>query len=288
MYWLAILVFAVALGGNAAPLSYLVANATFVHGLVPPALNTVVPGGWSIAVEMTFYLVFPLVFLVCRHRYLTIGIVVVLFVICSATYYPLVDFLVPKHDFPRQIWSDYFFLYFPNQLSAFLWGGLAYYAHQSGLSEKIARRTGAFLAVAMMLYLPYFDLFRSQRIYVYEPVFAYLLLCTIRGKADFLVAKWVAFIGERSFSGYLIHFFVLSFLFTTPVVDRSVFQIFRSLDNGVLGYVGFFPLFVAVTMALSALTYRFIELPTIRLGARLAKALPPRQAASQTLEPVER
>lgn len=42
------------------------ANAVFLHGFVPKAINSIVPGGWSIAVEMLFYLFAP--FLVRRLR----------------------------------------------------------------------------------------------------------------------------------------------------------------------------------------------------------------------------
>lgn len=35
------------------------ANVLFVHGFVPAAQNSVVPGGWSIGVEMAFYALFP-------------------------------------------------------------------------------------------------------------------------------------------------------------------------------------------------------------------------------------
>ena len=38
----------------------LLLTATFLHGFSPDAINLVVPGGWSIAVEMSFYAVFPL------------------------------------------------------------------------------------------------------------------------------------------------------------------------------------------------------------------------------------
>ena len=38
----------------------IVVTALFLHGFAPDAINLVVPGGWSIAVEMSFYAVFPL------------------------------------------------------------------------------------------------------------------------------------------------------------------------------------------------------------------------------------
>ena len=46
--------------------SYVVVTALFLHGWDPATFNCVVPGGWSIAVEMSFYLVFPLLFSVFR------------------------------------------------------------------------------------------------------------------------------------------------------------------------------------------------------------------------------
>lgn len=284
MYWLAIFVFGFVLPSQPTSIIFLVANATFLHGLVPPAFNSVVPGGWSIAVEMTFYLIFPAVFILCKHIYLALSVIAGLFVVCTASYFPLVSAFEGKFAFSRQVWGDYFFLYFPNQLSAFLWGGIAYYIYKSGALKKFTILPGALFAVGVFFYLPYFDLFRAQRIYVYEPIFAYLLLCAVRGKSGFLVGKALAFIGERSFSGYLVHFFVLNVLFATPISDRTVLDMFRSIDDGLIGYVSFFPVFVLATMVLSTLTYRFVEVPTIRLGARVAKALPQRGSRSPAFE----
>lgn len=45
-----------------------VANIMFVHEWMPGAVNSVVPGGWSIGVEMCFYLFAPLLFIAIRSR----------------------------------------------------------------------------------------------------------------------------------------------------------------------------------------------------------------------------
>ncbi|MBN3763140.1 acyltransferase [Burkholderia sp. Ac-20365] len=45
-----------------------VANLVFIHAWVPGAIDTVVPGGWSIGVEMCFYLFAPLIFVATRTR----------------------------------------------------------------------------------------------------------------------------------------------------------------------------------------------------------------------------
>ena len=44
------------------------ANLIFIHAWVPSAVNTVVPGGWSIGVEVCFYLFAPLIFIATRTR----------------------------------------------------------------------------------------------------------------------------------------------------------------------------------------------------------------------------
>jgi exopolysaccharide production protein ExoZ len=41
---------------------------TFLHGFWPDSINSVVPGGWSIAVEMTFYALFPFLIMQFKER----------------------------------------------------------------------------------------------------------------------------------------------------------------------------------------------------------------------------
>jgi peptidoglycan/LPS O-acetylase OafA/YrhL len=46
----------------------ILANIGFVHGLIPLGNNNVVPGGWSIGVEMSFYLFAPCLFLLLTRK----------------------------------------------------------------------------------------------------------------------------------------------------------------------------------------------------------------------------
>ncbi|MFY0030172.1 hypothetical protein ABTP79_18860, partial [Acinetobacter baumannii] len=60
-------------------------TATFLHGFWPDSVNSVVPGDWSIAAEMTFYLVFPLLMTAFgsrRHLYLALALLLHLFNVC--------------------------------------------------------------------------------------------------------------------------------------------------------------------------------------------------------------
>jgi peptidoglycan/LPS O-acetylase OafA/YrhL len=52
----------------------IVSNILFLHGFVLTAFNGIVPGGWSIATEMTFYLIFPVLFIFLKKLYLRAGL----------------------------------------------------------------------------------------------------------------------------------------------------------------------------------------------------------------------
>jgi exopolysaccharide production protein ExoZ len=46
----------------------IIVTSAFLHTFFPSAINSVVPGGWSIGIEMGFYLIFPLLALVPNTR----------------------------------------------------------------------------------------------------------------------------------------------------------------------------------------------------------------------------
>lgn len=49
-------------------------NVLFLHGFSPSAFSGIVPGGWSISTEMTFYLMFPALFLFLKRLYQRVGL----------------------------------------------------------------------------------------------------------------------------------------------------------------------------------------------------------------------
>jgi peptidoglycan/LPS O-acetylase OafA/YrhL len=76
LYYAAIvfyLVWRTVIGGFVVPPQYdvlgIASNMLFLHGFYPEANNSIVPGGWSTATEMTFYVCFPLLFAGMQNRY---------------------------------------------------------------------------------------------------------------------------------------------------------------------------------------------------------------------------
>ena len=73
MFWLGIIFFVCADGLGPryfAPVGidekHILMPGFFLNGWHPEYINSVVPGGWSVAVEMTFYLMFPLLVFIIR------------------------------------------------------------------------------------------------------------------------------------------------------------------------------------------------------------------------------
>lgn len=92
------------------------------------------------------------------------------------------------------------------------------------------------------------------------------------GLRRFLERRPIAYIGEVSYSMYLLHFSVL--LLCAPLLAAPV---------GVLPALGFLLLVTAISIAIAGLSYRVVELPSIRLGNRLCKAFARRFGVSERL-----
>jgi peptidoglycan/LPS O-acetylase OafA/YrhL len=107
MFWLAILIFLLLLGFDPrywAPQGigwpHVLVTALFLHGFHPDTMSSVVPGGWTIAVEMTFYCSFPL--LVWGLRSWQIAAVALVAAMCLAILlYPVTIELLGRRLPPR-------------------------------------------------------------------------------------------------------------------------------------------------------------------------------------------
>ncbi len=133
-------------------------TATFLHGFHPETITSVVPGGWSIAVEMNFYLVLPLLLMFVRSMK-TAG---VLFAVSMLLYYVNL-LLVPRmFSYPesQQYLVDSFaFLNFFGQLPVFAIGIFGYFVLREKYSrERIATFGGSVFLVLLALFLyPLYD-----------------------------------------------------------------------------------------------------------------------------------
>ncbi len=251
--------------GGSDPIS-VVATLFFVHGWSQDTINLVVPGGWTIGVEMTFYAVFPLIAI-----WVTTLRRAILFTIAAAILAVLANTLAFRLVATAEPVKLGFFVYywFPNSLQAFALGCLTY--HLLHFAPTKTPATLAMLAGVGFLALycawwgvawyPSLDQPISRALLT--SIASLLLALSLAGTGmPWLVNRVTCYVGRVSFSAYLVHFLIVVPIgrYAGPVHASSAVSLalFAILMVGVM----------TVTVLLSAVTYRFIERPCIQAGNR--------------------
>ena len=234
-------------------------NFTFLHGFNPYWINSLVPGGWSIGVEMTFYAVLPLLFSRVKNLNQAFN-----FFIFSTLVKFLLQLFFMKFQLisDNSLWSNYLFLYFPSQLPVFCLGILLYFivieneSMRNISGKSILVFSGLLLAqlgTGIQLLLPNHVLFGIG--------FLILGLGLSTFQFTLIVNPIVNYIGKISFSMYLVHFAVLHWLTRLNFIDY--------LDNGTLNYITRFSIVSVLTIFVSSIFYKTIEVPFQEKGKRI-------------------
>jgi len=196
-----------------------------------------IPQGWSIGVEMWFYLIAP--FLLTRH----VGFVIAVLLASLAIRIGLAVGFGLRFD----PWT---YRFFPNELMVFLLGSLAYRLYATGwLAGLIARvRWPVFLGlVAVTLAYSSIPVGGFELRWIYIGAVAIALPTVFTLSKDWKVDRWI---GDLSYPIYLWHILVLNWV--TPVGELRAYAC------------------VAATLALSALSLRLIDRPMDRVRHRFA------------------
>lgn len=251
--------------GNETHITFLnvFSNFTFLHGFYPYWITSLVPGGWSIAVEMSFYAILPFLFSKIKNlnqafNFFIISTFLKLFLHLLLGKYPLISDDI--------LWKEYLFLYFPSQLPIFCLGILLYFIIIE--TESIKNISGESILVFSILLLVQLAT-GIQFIFSNHILFgiAFLLMGFALSKFQFvfMVNPIINYIGKISFSMYLVHFAVLHWLKHFNFVDY--------FNNGILNYVVRY-LFVSIlTIFISSIFYKIIEVPFQEIGKKIIKRL---------------
>lgn len=251
----------------------IVGNLFFLQA-VNPYWQWLLPGSWSIATEMAFYLLVPLLVHYIRDlngalRFVLGALVLRVVLVLALRAFPLIP--------DAQLWESYLFFFLPAQLPVFGLGVVLYFLVSQELPRRIPTAELSVLAALLLaqwgsgtfLLLPHH----------FEMAFGFLLMALIlrRLSWDHLPGKVLRHIGKVSFSMYVIHWAVL---YGFSKAGWIVVPVDQGLAFAALGYLWRLAAVLAVATALSTLTYRLVEQPGIRLGERLITRLQQRNIPS--------
>lgn len=107
---------------------YIPLNFLFLHGWHPETITSVVPGSWSIAVEMTFYLFVPYLFSKLDSIKKTLSAIFLSLIFAKIASFSIVYIVSPYYpDNQKYIVTQFSFLWFFSQIPIFLLGILLYH-----------------------------------------------------------------------------------------------------------------------------------------------------------------
>ena len=280
MFWLAIVLYLVLHGTGPSYFApgglgtfEIAATALTLHGWWPSAFNSVVPGGWSIAVEMTFYLLFPL--LAARAGTLTaVGRMACIAALAALAARPLVAAAMQPawSHFPQRLVDEFFHFWFPRE-AMFLFVGLAVYRFLNPGPQGDAGRAALWWALA---WLPLAWLVLGRGETAVAIVTGVFVVAYLRRP---LRLPGLGGLGRCSYSIYLLHFAVLEALQRLGLTGG---------EPSVASCLGIFTATLAASWVVARVTVRAVENPGIAVGRRLAAWVERVQPVASVPRPQER
>ncbi|MFI2947752.1 acyltransferase family protein [Serratia nematodiphila] len=235
-------------------------HVTFMFGFLPDySFNTVLPD-WSIGLEMQFYLIFPFIMLaVLKLGFARACLFAVL--LCG-----LAKFLVPSY-----------FAAFPMpsmiliKLNLFIAGML--------MAESIRKKSVQYIAYALLtvlgsVYLPN----ELNKYHILAQVGLILMMITmlwarseeskwarvLRLPRWFLTNRFSVFLGDVSYSVYLLHLLIV-----LPVVAYLLSNTSFAELSSLMRFIVASGIILPITYGIATLLYHFIEKPGIKFGKML-------------------
>lgn len=249
------------LQGIAPSIGNILSNFFFVHGVHYSWINNLVPGGWSITVEMTFYAIIPILV-----KYIRSTNKAVLFTIGTIYFYFVCNYLLFKIGIitNENDLKTYVGFYFPAQVGVFGIGIIGYFL--------IVKKDFNIKPFTLILLGGTFFVHLVQSVFNFHLLFFALAFLCIMYALSFkeyklVVNKLTVFLGKISYSGYLIHFAVLHWLTKFQFVDFVP-------ATGFLGIVNYgirLLLVITITSGIALLFNKMIEVPFQKIGKNIIK-----------------
>lgn len=252
LFWLSFFL-VMLLNRKVAPTQEWIDNLFFVFGF-DENKTTVIPGGWSVGVEIYFYIFTPFIIIAYSYKKWLGRLIIAILLFYGLRY----AFLVFKDvTVLGAFWYNYVAPF--NNFFLFGFGILLYYEFKDvKLSNQICF-LGIVLACLLFIFYPAY----GNQVYIVKGVnrivfsFASILLVLMFFLMKFQPPKWIVFplqqFGIATYGVYLLHQLVQQFLHDYCYLTNPFLLMLATISISI-----FFALFI----------YHYFEMPFIRLGKR--------------------
>jgi peptidoglycan/LPS O-acetylase OafA/YrhL len=244
----------------------------YLNTVYPPAVNYIPPGGWSVGIEMLFYLTIPFMF-----RYLSNFSKTAVFLISALIISFVINFSISYYishytgsDF-TQLRNSYFYYWLPNQFPVFIFGILLFHIIREKKFLKINPQLIVCAAGLIFILFRKFDFrftfprYFISREYFYSFIFLVFLLGFYRVNQHSLISRFFKALGKVSFSMYLVHFIVIE------ITDKLILGRLLNFNND-FNFLLCFPLVLSITFGISKFTYK-LERKGIAWGDKIIQRM---------------
>jgi peptidoglycan/LPS O-acetylase OafA/YrhL len=258
-------------------------NLTFTFGFTP--WKGIVLAGWSVGVEMLFYVVFPILLLTIRTRVGALVLVAICLLVGQVARTVLDAHFANTMTIYQFNWG---YFTFAANIGFFALGVYAYRVVHTVDCDAVMCRiwlpAATLLLLGVLLFTNISGILRTAwhaNIVLWGFVFALLSIWQSARPGRWSANRVFEYLGERSYSLYLLHPILMIKL--KPML-HWVYSIL-SPYLGASSYFACAAFFILLLSAASEVTYRIIELPFIQFGKRITAKMRSAQTPSLSHTP---
>ena len=251
------------------PVVSIISNLTFTYNLFPGQQTAIVWAGWTIGVEIFFYLIFPYVFHYCKSLIKSIHFLLVTLIVANLSKRLLAYFV---HE-PSQlaIYQQWFFLRY---LPVFAIGVVVFRVWSSQklslISQKFKSSIGYLFILTSILLLisrpTELSGILGDPLYLQAFAFAFLVIGLFMNPIRIFVNRILDWYGKLSYSVYLLQPIIIWHM------RHLTSRIYETVGN-TFGFLLTTLLLMAIISLTAFITEFCIEKPFINLGKRVSKRL---------------